>query len=184
MSAGRGIIPSMRLFHASEEAGIARFEPRPVPSPDSGVTGNAVWAVDQNHLPNFLLPRDCPRVTFGIGKRTLEEDRARFFAHSTARRVVAVESRWAPAIGACTLFLYEMPPESFELALEEAGYYIARTTVVPFDVIEIRDLVGEMLRHEVELRFVPDLWPLNDAVIASTLEFSNIRMKNAAQRRS
>jgi hypothetical protein len=172
----------MHLFHVSEESGIAKFEPRPVPSPDSGITGNVVWAVDEPHLPNFILPRDCPRVTFGVGKRTTEEDRARFFAHSTARRIVAVESRWAPTILACTLFVYEVPPKNFELALEEAGYYISRTTVIPVGVIEIRDLIGEMLQRESELRFVPDLWPLNDAVIASTLEFSNIRMKNAATR--
>ncbi len=173
----------MRLFHVSEEAGIARFDPRPVPSPDSGVTGDAVWAVDEAHLPNFFLPRDCPRVTYGVGKRTTHEDRARFFAHSTAQRIVAVESRWAPAILACTLFVYEMAPANFALALEEAGYYIARTAVVPIGMIEIRDLIGEMLRREVDLRFVPDLWPLADAVVASTLEFSNIRMKNAAPRK-
>jgi hypothetical protein len=172
----------MRLFHVSEEAGIARFEPRPVPSPDSGISGDAVWAVDEEHLPNFIVPRDCPRVTFGIGERTTEEDRARFFAHSRARRIVAVESRWASAIRACTLWLYEMPPESFAIALEEAGHYISRTTVIPIGVIEIRDLIAEMLKREVELRFVPDLWPLSDAVVASTLEFSNIRMKNAAPR--
>ena len=172
----------MRLFHVSEESGIARFEPRPVPSPDSGVTGDAVWAVDEAHLPNFILPRDCPRVTYGVGNRTTDEDRTRFLAHSTARRIVAVESRWAAAILACTLFLYEMPPTSFELALEEAGYYISRTTAVPTDVIEIRDVLGEMLRRDVELRFVPDLWPLSDAVVDSTLEFSNIRMTNAAPR--
>ncbi len=172
----------MRLFHVSEEAAIARFEPRPVPSPDSGVTGNAVWAVDEPHLPNFILPRDCPRVTFGVGQRTTEEDRARFVAHSTARRIVAVESRWASAIRACTLFIYEMPTENFRLALGEAGYYISRTTVVPLGVIEIRDAIDEMLKRSVELRFVPELWPLSDAVTASTLEFSNIRMKNAAPR--
>jgi hypothetical protein len=78
--------------------------------------------------------------------------------------------------------LYEMPSASFELALEEAGYYISRTTVLPLGVIEIRDLIGELLKREVELRFLPDLWPLSDAVIASTLEFSNIRMRNAAPR--
>jgi hypothetical protein len=172
----------VRLFHVSEEAGIARFEPRPVPSRDSGVVGDAVWAVDEAHLPNFLLPRDCPRVTYGVGPRTTKEDRARFFAHSTARRIVVVESRWAPAILACTLWLYEMPPESFALALAEAGYYVSRVTVVPARVIQMSEVLGEMLKHEVELRFVPDLWPLGDAVIASTLEFSNIRMKNAAPR--
>jgi hypothetical protein len=172
----------MRLFHVSEESAIASFEPRPVPSPDSGIAGRAVWAVDELHLPNFILPRDCPRVTYGIGKRTIEEDRERFFADSKARRIVAVESRWAPAILACRLFSYEMPSASFELALEEAGYYISRTTVLPLGVIEIRDLIGELLKREVELRFLPDLWPLSDAVIASTLEFSNIRMRNAAPR--
>lgn len=158
------------------------FEPRPVPSPKSGVTGDAVWAVDEPHLPNFLLPRDCPRVTYGVGPHTTVEDGARFFLHSTARRVVAVESRWAPAILACNLWLYEMAAESFELALEEAGYYISRVTVVPARVTPVNDLIGEMLKHDVELRFVPDLWPLSDAVVESTLEFSNIRMKNAASR--
>ncbi len=76
-----------------------------------------------------------------------------------------------------------MPPESFALAVEEAGLLHRALAVVPTDVIEIRDLLGEMLRREVELRFMPDLWPLSDAVIASTLEFSNIRMKNASPRR-
>jgi hypothetical protein len=175
---------SMRIFHVSEEAGIASFTPRPVPSASSGVTGDAVWAVDEAHLANFILPRDCPRVTYGIGKHTLDEDRARFFAHSTAQRIVAVESRWVPAILACTLYLYEMPPASFEAVLEEAGFYLSRATVAPTGIIEIRDLLGEMLKRNVELRFVPDLWPLNDAVIASTLEFSNIRMRNAAPRQT
>jgi len=85
---------------------------------------------------------------------------------------------------ACTVWVYEMAPETFELALEGAGYYISRVTVVPTVVIEIHDLIGEMLRRDVELRFVPDLWPLSDVVVASTLEFSNIRMKNAAPRQS
>ena len=48
-----------------------------------------------------------------------------------------------------------MPPENFRLALDEAGYYIARITVAPIGVIEIRDLIGEMLQRDVELRFVP-----------------------------
>ena len=54
-----------RLFHVSEDPTIARFEPRPVASPDSGVTGDAVWAVAESHLPNYLLPRDCPASASG-----------------------------------------------------------------------------------------------------------------------
>ena len=49
-----------RLFHVSEDAGIARFDPRPSPSTDAGVIGTAVWALSEPFLPNYLLPRDCP----------------------------------------------------------------------------------------------------------------------------
>ncbi|MEN9566251.1 MAG: hypothetical protein RLZZ69_1447, partial [Cyanobacteriota bacterium] len=31
----------------------------------------------------------------------------------------------------------------------------------------------------IELRLLPSLWQLHDAVVNSTLEFSSIRMKNA-----
>ena len=61
---------ALRLFHVSEESRIKVFNPRPVPSPDAGVAGEAVWAVDEVHLPNYLLPRDCPRVTFAANERT------------------------------------------------------------------------------------------------------------------
>ena len=44
------------------------------------------------------------------------------------------------------------------------------------------DPIGELLGREVELRFVPSLWPLRDAVVASSLEFSLIRMRNALPR--
>ena len=84
-----------RLFHVSEEAGIVRFEPRPAPSPDAGVEGDAVWAVAQSHLVNFLTPRDCPRITFRAGPDTSEADRARFLAG--AERVVAFEASLAGA---------------------------------------------------------------------------------------
>ena len=50
---------SAALFHVSEEAGIRRFEPRP------GADGQPrVWAITDARLHNYLLPRDCPRVTF------------------------------------------------------------------------------------------------------------------------
>jgi hypothetical protein len=42
--------------------------------------------------------------------------------------------------------------------------------------------VAELLRRGVELRFVPSLWPLHDAVAASSLRFSIIRMRNALPR--
>ena len=44
------------------------------------------------------------------------------------------------------------------------------------------DLIAELLRRGVELRFVPSLWQLRDVVVASSLEFSLIRMRNALPR--
>ncbi len=48
------------LFHVSEESGIKRFEPRAL----EGGGKPVVWAIDDARLRNYLVPRDCPRVTF------------------------------------------------------------------------------------------------------------------------
>jgi hypothetical protein len=40
------------------------------------------------------------------------------------------------------------------------------------------DLVGQHADAGIELRIVPELWPLWERVIASTLEFSGIRLRN------
>jgi hypothetical protein len=43
----------------------------------------------------------------------------------------------------------------------------------------INDPIAELLKRGVELRFVPRLWELRDAVAASSLQFSFIKMRNA-----
>lgn len=58
------------LFHVSEESGIERFEPRPSPYTDEPV----VWAIDADRLRNYLLPRECPRVTYYAGCETTIAD--------------------------------------------------------------------------------------------------------------
>ena len=80
----QGVCPTARLdaglslFHASENAGIQVFHPRLFSTaPDAGPV---VWAIDALKLPNYLLPRDCPRVTFGVSAATTDEDRHRFGA--------------------------------------------------------------------------------------------------------
>jgi hypothetical protein len=85
-------------------------------------------------------------------------------------------------IKSCRLFAYELPGDAFELIDASAGYWISRTAVVPTNVVEINDPLAEITRHGGELRTLPDLWPLRDAVVASTLDFSIIRMRNAKPR--
>ncbi len=169
-----------RLFHVSEDAAIARFDPRPVPSPDSGITGDAVWAVAESHLSNYLLPRDCPRICFRPGPGTTHHDRGRFLIG--ARRVVAFEAAWLERVRDASLAVYEMPPEPFVSALPEAGYWIARQPVTPLSVTRVDDVLAALADRGTEVRVLQDFWRLRDAVVASSLQFSIIRTKNARPR--
>lgn len=170
---------SLRLFHVSEESDIGRFYPRPAPSPDAGVSGDLVWAIDEAHLPNYLLPRDCPRVTFAVGPRTSAEDIAGFFDKTAARRVIVVEQAWHKRLSGATLYVYDMPAASFKLVDASAGYYVSSRAVVPLGVREIREPLAEIVERGCEIRLVPDLWPVRDRVLRSTLDYSIIRMRNA-----
>lgn len=161
------------LFHVSEEAGIGRFEPR---APEDGGPP-VVWAVDAGRLRNYLVPRECPRVTYYAGGETNPADVERFLGASPA--VVAVESGWLERLRACRLYCYHLPPETFECVDECAGYFVSRASVTPARVEVFDDLMAELLGRGAELRFVPSLWPLHDAVAASSLRFSLIRMRNA-----
>jgi Family of unknown function (DUF6886) len=73
------------LFHVSEERGIEQFEPR------ASVDGSAsaIWAIEAGRLCNYLVPRECPRVTFYAGRQTTDADVRRFLGSSTA--VVTIE---------------------------------------------------------------------------------------------
>ena len=162
------------LFHVSEKSGIDVFEPRP-----SGyVAEPVVWAIDEVRLRNYLLPRDCPRVTYYAGRDTSAADVERFLGPSPA--VVAIESGWVERVRSCRLYLYHFPPDTFECLDECAGYFVSRKSVVPARVEIIDDAMAELLKRGVELRFVADLRPLRDAVVRSTLQFSMIRMRNAS----
>ena len=164
------------FFHLSEEFGIQRFDPRPSDYSLEPV----VWAIDAERLRNYLVPRECPRVTYYAGAKTTMTDRERFLGLSTA--VVAVESVWLERLRSCRLYCYHLPPQTFECIDECAGYFVSRVSVVPADVEVFDDLIAELLRRGVELRFLPELWALGNAVAASTLEFSLIRMRNAVGR--
>jgi hypothetical protein len=78
------------------------------------------------------------------------------------------------------------PVESAEpvvWAIDEcAGYFVSHVPVVPTSLHIIDDPIGALATQGVELRILPSLWPLRDAVIASSLQFSIIRMRNAQPR--
>ena len=164
------------LFHISEKADIETFEPRP----SDYTTEPVVWAISSDRLCNYLLPRDCPRVTYYAGINTSASDVESLLGKS--RAVVAVENAWLPELESCRLYCYHLPPETFECIDNCAGYFVSHVPVAPDRVEVFHDLMLELRKRDVELRLVPSLWPLRDAVVASTLQFSMIRMRNASPR--
>jgi uncharacterized protein DUF6886 len=178
----RGFDQPPFLYHFSEEPRIARFEPRVAPTSSSAEP--LVWAVDPAKSYLYLFPRDCPRVMFYIAGDTSETDRERFFAHTDATRVVAIESGWLDRMRSAALYRYEFDSNGFELLDEGAGYWVSRSAVEPVSVERVGDLLTALAADGVDLRITPSLWPLYEAVVASTLGFSIIRFRNAAPKES
>ena len=168
------------LWHVSEDPTITRFAPHRAPT---AVTDEPlVWAVDTRHLPLYWFPRDCPRCTFWAGPRTTDADLARFLEARRELRVHVIEEGWLARVREAHLYLYRLPAASFTQDGETLGYWMSRVTVEPLEIVEIDDLAGRHAAAGIVLRAEANLWPLWDAVIGSTLEFSGIRLRNALGR--
>lgn len=168
------------IYHFSEEPDIFYFEPR-FSTPELGAV---VWGVSEVAMYKYLLPRDCPRVTFRADDQTSARDVQSFFGHSSVRCVVAIESCWLEIVRRVKLYRYHLPPDTFKLALEDerTQYYISHQSVTPLSVVCIDDLLKALTDFGIEFRVMPSLWPLYDAIVNSTLAFSIIRMRNALPR--
>lgn len=166
------------LYHVSEKSGITRFEPRPA----AGAEGGVVWAVSGQRLCNYLLPRDCPRVTFFAADRTSAADRQRLLGSSPA--VIAFESAWLERVRRATLFCYQMPDGEFKCVDRCAGYFQNAQPVAPTGVEVVDDCLAALAARGVEIRVLPSLWSLHDVVVQSTVSYSIIRMRNAAPRQA
>ena len=165
------------VFHFSEDPTIAEFVPRPHPTRVDQPP--YVWAIDAAHAANYLFPRDCPRICIAVGATTTAADRERFFHSTEARRIISVESGWLPRIRTTRLFVYHLPAVAFRTYDLSAGYAVSTEPVAPLHVEPLGDLLDELLAAGVELRFTPTLAPLQQAVAASSLEFSMIRLRNS-----
>ena len=74
---------------------------------------------------------------------------------------------------------YRLPHETFAPDPDVGGYWLSREAVVPVEIIELGDLVELHARSGIDLRVVENLWPTWRRVIASSLEYSGIRLHNA-----
>jgi hypothetical protein len=154
------------LWHVSEDPTIDRFEPR----------DGRVWAIDTRHLPLYWFPRDCPRATFWAVEETTDDDIDRFLGGDRTRRVHVIEPVWLERMRNAHLFAYRLPEATFEL---EDRYWISHAPAKPVECVDLPDLLAVHATAEIELRIAPRLLELWDRVIASTLDFSGIRLRNA-----
>ena len=172
----------MKLYHVSESPNINCFVPRAAPERSARAGEHLVWAIGEKLLHNYLLPRDCPRVCFYPVPSSTPEDIAKLMLNSLAEHVVAIESNWFKKAHTTPVYLYELPPETFTLEDEGAAYYVSQDKVKPLSTQEIPIPIENLIERKVELRILPNLWPLRDAVVRSSLQYSCIRMRNAQNR--
>ncbi len=169
----------MRLFHVSEEPEIQVFEPRLPSRQDLDPHRGLVWALEESCLPNFLTPRNCPRVAYHVGPETTQEDKRRFFTSAGVAHGVVIEHSWFQAMSETVLYLYEFAPKDFTLQDAAAGYYVATNTQVPIGCQRIENLFAEQIRRNVEVRITRNLWKIAEEVKTSTLLWSLCRMRYA-----
>jgi Family of unknown function (DUF6886) len=162
------------LWHVSENPSIERFEPHV--SATAASAEPRVWAIDTRHVPLYWFPRECPRGTFWATRETTAGD-AELLGGSA--RVHIVERGWVEPMRTTTVYAYRVPEESFSEDLDVGGYWLSREAVVPDEIVELGDLVERHAAAGIELRVVDYLWPTWNRVIASSLEFSGIRLHNA-----
>ena len=166
----------VKLFHVSDAGPFMIMRPRPSPAGTTYEGRSWVWAVDHEHLPHYLLPRQCPRVCW------LAADLQAPLLSSPARRVIAIEHRWAPQLLHAGLNVHELAPDGFTVLDAAAGYWVADQEVHVRAVRRVEDCLQAVAEHDVELRSTRSLWPYMDAVVATAAEYSGIRMRNAGAR--
>lgn len=173
----------MRLFHFSEDPGIALFTPRPVRAPSARAPGRdwlngpLVWAIDAARQPMYLFPRDCPRILLWPTPETSEADRALWLGDAEARVVAHIEAAWAETHARAAIHRYDLPPASFE-DLKDSGMWVCREPVQPLGLATFTDLPAELAAQGAALRVVDSLEPLR-AAYGSTLAFNGLRLRHA-----
>jgi hypothetical protein len=176
------------VLHFSEDPTITEFVPHVAAT--ARVPAAYVWAVDAERAPAYWFPRQCPRVLTWPMAGSTESDVARIIGPSGAPRLHAVEYAWLERMRSVRLYAYRLPAGSFRPFPEpeparlhgepEPTAHVAEVPVRPLGPPErVGDLFALHEEAGIELRVLPRLWPLWDAIVTSTRGFSGIRLRNA-----
>jgi hypothetical protein len=168
-----------QVMHFSEDPTITRFVPHVAAT--AQVPGAYVWAVDAQRAPDYWFPRDCPRAMAWRMGTTVDSDAERILGAGCGTRVHAIEYRWLPKLLATRLYAYRLPAERFRpIGSPVPHAVVAGEPVLPLGPAEpVGDLLALHEEAGIQLRLLANLWPFWSAVVASTLGFSGIRLRNA-----
>lgn len=171
-----------QVLHFSEDPTITRFVPHVAPT--SRLPDAYVWAVDADQAPSYWFPRQCPRAMAWSVSTTTAADRDRIIGPGCGERVHAIEYGWLDAMRTVRLYAYRLPADRFRPIGEPRPHAMVATE--PVEPLGPPEPVGDLFRlHEqarIQVRLLENLWPFWDAVIASTVQFSGIRLRNARPR--
>ena len=172
---------SGEVLHFSEDPTITRFVPHVAAT--AAQPEPYVWGLTAEQAPSYWFPRDCPRIMAWPSPETTAADRERILGPGGGERVHAIEYGWLTRLQTVKLFVYRLPAAPFRLFEDYA--MVAEEPVEPLGPPEpVGDLLALHAAAGIQLRLLPNLWPFVDAVGASTLRFSGIRLRNATDRKS
>ncbi|HSP27156.1 MAG TPA: hypothetical protein VLN74_01320 [Ilumatobacteraceae bacterium] len=80
------------------------------------------------------------------------------------------------------LFRYDFDATDFTPWPEASGQWVSDHVVEPVAVSALGDWVDAHGQARIELRLVPNLWPLAELVEAAPWDFSCVRLVNATSR--
>lgn len=173
--------PPGQVLHFSEDPTITRFVPHVAATAQQPQA--YVWAVDHARASDYWFPRQCPRAMAWVTASTTPADRDRIIGAGCGERVHAIEYGWLEAMRTVKLFAYRFSATAFRPFGVESHCHVATVPVAPLGPPEP---VGDLFRlHEeagIQLRVLDNLWPFWQEVIASTVGFSGIRLRNARSR--
>jgi len=167
-----------------------------------------VWAVSWERAPDYWFPRQCPRAMAWRAPWSSEDDVRAILGPSVtagreqaqgtrswparpsdslpaSHRVHAIEYGWLESMRETRLYAYRFAEADFTPFgnAESAHAMVCDHEVAPLGPPErVGDLFALHDEAGIELRLLSNLWPFWEAVVASTLDFSGIRLRNARAR--
>jgi hypothetical protein len=171
-----------QVLHFSEDPLITGFAP--LVAATSQQREAYVWAVDARQAPSYWFPAGLPTRDGMGGRQTTVDDRDRIIGPGRGDRVHAIEYAWLSRMRTVRLYAYRFDAAEFRPFGEPRPH--AMVADRPVTALGPAEPVGDLFEaHEaagIQLRVLTDLWTFFDAVLASSCDFSGIRLRNAIPR--